>query len=47
MIKGIKVSLLAVDESHCVSEWGASFRPEYLKGKRLRPSTCIALFASR
>ncbi|KDQ63470.1 hypothetical protein JAAARDRAFT_119479 [Jaapia argillacea MUCL 33604] len=31
MMKQVKVSLLAVDESHCISQWGASFRPEYLK----------------
>ncbi|KAL8293238.1 hypothetical protein RQP46_000932 [Phenoliferia psychrophenolica] len=29
-----EVSLLAVDESHCVSEWGPSFRPDYLKVAR-------------
>ena len=31
MMKQVKISLLAVDESHCISQWGASFRPEYLK----------------
>lgn len=29
--KGIKVSLIAVDEAHCVSLWGNTFRPSYLK----------------
>ncbi|PBL01411.1 ATP-dependent DNA helicase [Armillaria gallica] len=34
MMKHVKISLLAVDESHCVSQWGLSFRPEYLKVAR-------------
>lgn len=30
-LKQMKVSFMAVDEAHCISEWGHNFRPEYLK----------------
>ncbi|UOG76463.1 RecQ family ATP-dependent DNA helicase [Hymenobacter tibetensis] len=46
----MKVSLLAVDEAHCLSQWGYDFRPPYLRIAELRevlPSVpCIALTAT-
>ncbi|MFN2398301.1 MAG: ATP-dependent DNA helicase RecQ [Gemmatimonadaceae bacterium] len=49
-LASIGVSLLAVDEAHCISEWGHDFRPSYLRLSRVRaelgePAT-IALTAT-
>lgn len=43
-IKSMKVSLIAVDEAHCISQWGHDFRPAYRNIKTLRtlcPHTAV------
>ncbi|MBL6949460.1 MAG: RecQ family ATP-dependent DNA helicase [Bacteroidales bacterium] len=36
-ISRMKINLLAVDEAHCISQWGYDFRPPYLQIARIRP----------
>ena len=49
-IKQLNINLIAIDEVHCISEWGHDFRPSYLKInllKELKPNTkFIALTAT-
>ena len=46
----LDVALFAVDEAHCISEWGHNFRPDYLKlagyAKRARAKRVLALTAT-
>jgi ATP-dependent DNA helicase RecQ len=35
LIRNVKISLIAIDEAHCISEWGNSFRPDYLRLSKL------------
>ncbi len=50
LLRGIKISFYAVDEAHCISEWGHDFRPEYRKIRSIiediQPAPVIALTAT-
>ena len=50
LLKEIKISFYAVDEAHCISEWGHDFRPEYRKIRsiidQIQPAPLIALTAT-
>jgi ATP-dependent DNA helicase RecQ len=49
-LRAVGVSLLAIDEAHCISQWGHDFRPSYLRVKDVRTAlgspTTIALTAT-
>ncbi len=49
-LKDIEISLFAVDEAHCLSQWGHDFRPDYLRlGRSLEKlghPQCVALTAT-
>ncbi|HAY99379.1 MAG TPA: RecQ family ATP-dependent DNA helicase [Opitutae bacterium] len=50
LIRGQTISLLAVDEAHCISAWGHNFRPDYLKladaARALKVERVLALTAT-
>ena len=49
-LRACRISLLAVDEAHCISEWGHNFRPDYLKlaemARELKVERILALTAT-
>ncbi len=45
MLKRVGVSMIAVDEAHCVSQWGHDFRPDYLRIGELRRTLNVPLAA--
>jgi ATP-dependent DNA helicase RecQ len=48
-LRGVPISFFAIDEAHCISEWGHEFRPEYRQLSRLRayfPDLPLAAFTA-
>jgi len=49
-LKGLKISLFAIDEAHCISQWGHDFRPSYMRlrdaVKLVGSPTVVALTAT-
>jgi ATP-dependent DNA helicase RecQ len=49
-LRAVNISMLAIDEAHCISEWGHNFRPDYLKiariARKLKVPRILALTAT-
>ncbi|MFT7511286.1 MAG: ATP-dependent DNA helicase RecQ [Candidatus Omnitrophota bacterium] len=49
-LQGLTISMLVIDEAHCISEWGHNFRPDYLKlaplAKSLKAERVLCLTAT-
>jgi ATP-dependent DNA helicase RecQ len=48
-LRAVPISFFAIDEAHCISEWGHEFRPEYRQLSRLRaffPDVALAAFTA-
>lgn len=50
ILAGMRVDCIAIDEAHCISQWGHDFRPEYRQiacfRKRFPEAVCVALTAT-
>jgi ATP-dependent DNA helicase RecQ len=50
LLDSLSIALFAIDEAHCISEWGHNFRPDYLKlaetARRIRAQRVLALTAT-
>ena len=45
VLADLPVSLLAVDEAHCIAQWGHDFRPAYLRVGEVRPELPVSVLA--